>query len=82
MPMKFYRTAKLHKFPLNGKINDLPLTPIVSNINTDTYNLSKHLSKVLSPLRESEHNIKSTKDCIWKIKENLYQWDRISYHLT
>ena len=43
----------------------------MSNINTVTYHLSKHLSKVLSPLRESEYNIKSTKDCIWKIKEEL-----------
>ena len=54
-PGKFYRTVKLHKLPANGKIDDIPIRPIVSNINTATYQLVKHLSKVLSPLRESEH---------------------------
>ena len=49
-PGKFYRTAKLHKLPVNGKF-------------------TKHLSKVLSPFRESEHNIKSTKDFIRQIKK-------------
>ena len=56
-PGKFYGTAKLHNLPANGKTDDLPIRPIVSNINTATYQLLKHLSKVLSPLRESEHNI-------------------------
>ena len=36
-PGKFYGTAKLHKLPVNGKIDDLPIRPIVSNINTATY---------------------------------------------
>ena len=53
---------------IENKIDDLPIRLIVSNINTATYQLAKHLSKVLSPLRESEHN-KSTKDFIWKIKK-------------
>ena len=68
-PGKFYGTAKLHKLPVNGKIDDLLIRPIVSNINTATYQLAKHLSKVPSPLRESEHNIKSTKDFIRQVKE-------------
>ena len=68
-PGKLYGTAKLHKLPANGKIYDLPIRPIVSNINTATYQLAKHLSKVLFPLRESEHNIKSTKDFIRQIKQ-------------
>ena len=50
---KFSGTAKLHKLPANGKIDDLPMRHIVSNISTDTYQLAKLLSKVLSPLRES-----------------------------
>ena len=70
-PGKFYGTTKLHKLPVNGKIDDLPIGPIVSNINTATYQLAKHLSKVLSPLRESEHNIKSTKDFIRQIKNEF-----------
>ena len=68
-PEKFYGTAKLHKFPTNGKIDDLPIRPIVSNTNAAIYQLAKHLSKVLSPLRESEHNIKSTKDFIRQTKK-------------
>ena len=68
-PGKLYGTAKLHKLPFNGKIDDLPIRPIVSNINTATYQLAMHLSKVLSPLRESEHKIKSTKDFIRQIKK-------------
>ena len=67
-PGKFYGTAKSHKLPANGKIDDLPRRPIVSN-STATYQLAKHLSKVLSPLRESEHNIKSTKDFIRQTKK-------------
>ena len=42
-PGKFYGTAKLHKLPANGKIDDLRIRP---------YQLARHLSKVLSPLRE------------------------------
>ena len=70
-PGKFYATAKLHKLPVNDKIDDLPIILIVSNINAATYQLEKHLSKVLSPLRESEHNIKSTKNFIQQIKKEL-----------
>ena len=36
-PGKFYETAKLPKLPVNGKIDDLPIRPIVSNINRGTY---------------------------------------------
>ena len=67
-PGKFYDTVKIHKIPVNGNIDDLPLRPIVSNINTETYNLPNYLSKLLAPLRESEYIIKSTKDFIVKVK--------------
>ena len=30
---KFYGTAKIHKYPVNGGINELPLRPIVSILN-------------------------------------------------
>ena len=58
--LSIYRAERLHKLPANGKFDDLPIRPIVSNINTATYQLAKHLSKILSPLRESEQNVKST----------------------
>ena len=67
-PAKFYGTAKIHKIPVNGNIDDLPIRPIVSNINTATYNLAKYLSKFLAPLRKSGDTIKSTKDFIEKVK--------------
>ena len=71
-PGNFYGTEKLHKLPANGKIDNLPIRSIVSNINTAaTYQLAKHLSKVLSPLRESEHSIKSTNDFIRQINKEL-----------
>ena len=82
-PGKFYGTAKLHKLPVNGKIDDLPIRPIVPKINTATYQLAKHLSKVLSPLGESEHNIKSTKDFIRQIKKEPIPagYEMVSFNL-
>ena len=54
-PGKLYGTAKIHKLPINGNLNYLTLRPIVSNINTSTYNLAKFLSKLLSPFRQSDY---------------------------
>ena len=50
-PGNFYGTAKVHKLPVNGKIDDLLIRPFVSNINTATHKLVKHLVKVQSPLK-------------------------------
>ena len=62
----------MYKLFVNGNLNHLPLRPIVSNINTLTYNLVKFLSKLLSSLRQSDHNVRSTKDLIHNIKkENI-----------
>ena len=60
---KFYGTVKMHKFPINGNLNNLPL-PVVSKIRTSTYNLNSFLSKLLLPLLQSHHNMKSTKNFI------------------
>ena len=35
-PGKFYGTAKMNKFPLNGNLDEVPLQTIISNINTAT----------------------------------------------
>ena len=51
-----------------GHIDNLPITPIVSNIGTATYNLSKYLAKMLAQLRKSQYSFKSTKDFMNKIK--------------
>ena len=65
----FYGTGNLHKLPANGNIDNLRIRLIVSNINTATYQLAKHISKILSPLKISEHNLKSTNDLIRQIKK-------------
>ena len=74
-PGKFYGTVKIHKLSLNGKVDDLPLRPIVSNINTATYNLAKFLSNLLAPLRESEYTVKNTKNFVDNIKKENIQKD-------
>ena len=48
-PGKFYGTAKVHKLPENGNMDQLPFRLIVSNIGTATYQLAKYLAKLLSP---------------------------------
>ena len=65
---KFYGTAKIHKLPPNGFIDNLPLRPIISNIGTASYQLAKYLAKLLSPLAQSNYTINSTKDLMIKIK--------------
>ena len=72
-PGKFCETAKIHKFPLNGDVDDVPLRPIVSNIDTATYNLAKFLSKLLALLRESEYTVKNTKTFVDNIKKQNIQ---------
>ena len=56
----------------------MPIRPIVSNVNTPTYQLVKYLAKLLSPLSQSDHTVKSTKHFIEQIKydkipEGTYQ---------
>ena len=34
---KFYGTAKVHKLSINDTVEELPLRPIISNLNTATY---------------------------------------------
>ena len=63
-PDKFYYTVKLHKFPINGNLNNLPLRPVVSKITTSAYNLKALLSKLLSPLLQPHHNMKTSQDFI------------------
>ena len=48
--IQFYGIKKLRKLPVYGKTDDLIIRTIVSNINTATYQLAKHLPKVLSLL--------------------------------
>ena len=61
-PGRFYATAKRHKVAENcTDPRELPLRPIVTNIGTASYGISKHLAKLLQPLSVSEYTIGSTK---------------------
>ena len=63
-PGRFYATAKRHKVQEgNTNARDLPLRPIVSNIGTATYGVSKYLAKLLQPLSVFVYNIKHTGFC-------------------
>ena len=59
---KFYGTAKLHKLPTFGTVYQLPLRPIISNIQTVSYQLAKHLPKLLLPLSKKQYSIYSIKN--------------------
>ena len=58
-PGKFYGTAKKHKIPVNGSVDDTLLRPIISDIGTASYYLAKYLAKTLSPLSKSECTVKN-----------------------
>ena len=60
-PGKFYGTAKIHKMSPYDSVQHLPIRPIVLNIGTATYHLSKFLASLLSPLSESECTVKNSK---------------------
>ena len=49
-------------------VKDLPLRPVISNIGTTTYQVSKYLANWLAPLTKSKENVESTKDFLAKLK--------------
>ena len=74
-PGLYYGLAKVHK--IANQINDegssedrsnaarrLPLRPVISNIGTATYELSRYLAGVLKPLTRSEYSVESSKDFV------------------
>ena len=67
-PGKFYGTAKIPKLSPTDGMEKLPIRPIVSNVNTPTYQLVKYLAKLLSPLNQSDYTVNSTKHFIEQIK--------------
>ena len=77
-PGLFFGLAKVHKLKEGqNTVEHLPLRPVISNIGTTTYQISKHLANLLAPLTKSEQNIESTQDFINKLKglkiENGYK---------
>ena len=68
-PGLFFGLAKIHKLREGETdVKELPLRPVISKIGTTTYQISKHLASLLTPLTKSKHNIESTKDFINKLK--------------
>ena len=72
-PGKFYGTAKKHKLTPNGPVDDLHIRPIISNIGTASYQLAKHLAKLLSPLSKSEYTVYNNVEFIKNIKSEKVQ---------
>ena len=69
----YFGLAKMHKLKDgSGNAGELPLRPVISNIGTATYELSKYLAEILKPLTKSDYSIDSTKDFVTKIRnENI-----------
>ena len=65
---KFYGTAKNHKLTPTTTIDDLPIRPIISNIGTAWYQLTKYLAKLLSPLSKSDYKVDNNIEFINNIK--------------
>ena len=71
-PGLFFGLAKIHKLKEGQTdVKDLPLRPVISNIGTTTYQISKYLANLLSPLTKNERNIESTADFIKKLKKMM-----------
>ena len=81
--LKIFMTQKIHKLPTNRFIDNLLLSPIISNIGTKSYQLAKYLAKLLSPLAQSNYTINSTKDFTMKIKNEKIpeNYEMVSFDL-
>ena len=78
-PGLYYGLAKVHKIPNHINEEDsninrldaahrLPLRPVISNIGTATYELSRYLAGILKPLTRSEYSVESSKDFVDMLK--------------
>ena len=84
-PGLFFGLAKIHKLRENSNIvDDLPIRPVISNIGTATYEISKYLANLLSPLTKSEYTISSTKEFIQRLKSKSIDpnYDMVSFDVT
>ena len=68
--------AKVHKLKNETDgVAELPLRPVISNIGTATYEISKYLASLLQPIAKSKFTFGSTKDFIHKIKDDKINED-------
>ena len=69
-PATFYGVPKIHKL-------DVPLRPITSSISFLTYNLSKHLVVILSPLVKGKYTVRNSADFSERIKDLTIAVDEV-----
>ena len=67
---RFYGLPKIHKV-------NVPLRPIVSFVNSPTYNISKFLSTIIKPLMTNRFSVKNSIDFIDRIKDVVIEKDDI-----
>ena len=68
-PGLFFGLAKVHKLREDAfNVDSLPLRPVISNIGTATYEISKYLASLLQPLTKNEYTIDSTKHFIERLR--------------
>ena len=67
---RFYGLPKIHKV-------NVPLRPIVSFVNSPTYNISKFLSKIIKPLMTNRFSVTNSIDFIDRIKDVVIEEDDI-----
>ncbi|KAL9952730.1 hypothetical protein ACROYT_G040023 [Oculina patagonica] len=70
IPASFYGLPKIHKA-------DVPLRPITSAIGSPTYQLSKHLANILSPLQNNKYTVKNSVSFVEKIRTLTVNPDEI-----
>ena len=70
-PGKFYDTATVHKLSINDTLEELPLRPIISNLNTATYQLARYLETILSLLSCPQCTVESSNKFVNVIKQQV-----------
>lgn len=69
-PATFYALPKIHKA-------DIPLRPTTSCINSPTYNLSKHLVSVLTPLLNERYSVNNSTEFAQEIRNQQMTEDKV-----
>ena len=67
-PGSFYGTAKVHKLKEREGVDKLNLRPIISNIETATFEIARYFAELLAPPGKSKHTISNTKCFITRLK--------------
>ena len=68
-----WQRYKLKEDAIN--VDNLPLRPVISNIGTATYQISKYLASLLSKLAKSDFTINNTKDFLSRIRDKTIASD-------